>query len=61
MARRRLESGGPATPASKQVKADRVPADYVLPADVDADEVSKAIEAELGKHGSLPGGAAADD
>src|SRR3954451_12180093 len=48
MARRRLEAGGPAAPAPRPVKADPVPADYVLPLEVPADEVLKAIEAKLG-------------
>src|SRR5436305_5861966 len=57
MARRRLEAGGPAVPAPKPVKTDPVPADYVLPLDIPADEVSKAIEAELQKRGGLLNGA----
>ena len=51
MARRRLAAGGPAVPAPKPVKADPVPADYVLPLDIDADDVVTAIEAELQKRG----------
>ena len=51
MARRRLEAGGPAVPAPKPVKTDPVPADYVLPIDIDADDVVTAIEAELQKRG----------
>jgi len=57
MARRRLEAGGPAAPAPRPVKADPVPADYVLPLEVPADEVSKAIEAKLGARGDHSTGA----
>ena len=50
MARRRLEAGGPvATP--KPVKADAVPADYVLPLDIDPTDLVTAIEAEFLKRG----------
>ena len=48
MARRRLETGGATTPAPKP-KADLAPRDFMLPLDVDAMEVRKAIEAKLGK------------
>jgi len=53
MARRRLEAGGPAAPAPRPIKADPVPADYVLPLEVPADEVLKAIEAKLGVRGGI--------
>jgi len=48
MARRRLETGGAAPPAPKGAKPDLAPRDFVLPLDVDAEEVRKAIEAKLG-------------
>src|SRR3954465_15980837 len=57
MARRRLEAGGPAAPAPRPIKADPVPADYVLPLEVPADEVFKAIEAKLGARGDHSTGA----
>lgn len=47
MARRHLETGGAAPPALKRAKADLPPRDFVLPLDVDAEEVRKAIEAKL--------------
>ena len=53
----RLEAGGAVASSPKPVKADPVPADYVLPPDVRADEIVKAIEAELQKRGGLPNGA----
>ena len=57
MARRHLESGGTAAPTPKRAKADiaakqpnrdLAARDFVLPLDVDAEEVRKAIEAKLG-------------
>ena len=46
-ARRHLEAGGTAAPTPKQAKADLAPRDYILPLDVDADQVRQAIEAKL--------------
>ena len=48
MARRNLETGAKAPAPPKRVKADLAPRDFVLPLDVDAEEVRKAIEAKLG-------------
>ena len=48
MARRNLESGGKAAPSPKRAKPDLAPRDFILPLDVDAEEVRKAIEAKLG-------------
>jgi len=48
MARRHLEIGGKAAPSPKRAKADLAPRDFILPLDVDAEEVRKAIEAKLG-------------
>ena len=45
MARQRLEAGG--APQPKPAKPDPVPADFIVPKDVDTDEVAKAIEAKL--------------
>lgn len=56
MARRRLEAGGAAAaPSPKRVEPDTAPAEFVLPADIDAKEVRKAIEAQLGDRGSVRG------
>ena len=61
-ARQRLETGGTATPtqtratadrAPKRAKPDLAPRDFVLPLDLDAEEVRQAIEARLGD-GSRP-------
>ena len=51
MARRRLEAGGAAAPAPKRANADLAPRDFVLPLDVDAEELRKAIEAKLRDRG----------
>ena len=51
MARRHLEVGGVTAP--KRAKADLAPRDFVLPLDVDADEVRETIEAKLWE-GGLP-------
>ena len=49
MARRRhLEGGGAAAPTPKRAKADLAPRDYILPLDVEPDQVRHAIEAKLG-------------
>jgi hypothetical protein len=56
-ARQRLEAGGTAAPtptratadlASKRTNPDLAPGDFVLPLDVDPEEVRKAIETKLG-------------
>jgi hypothetical protein len=47
MARRHLEAGGAAPSATKCAKPDLVPRDFVLPLDVDADQVRQAIEVKL--------------
>ena len=46
--RRLLAEGGAAPPSPKHAKPDLAPRDFVLPLDVDAEEVRKAIEAKLG-------------
>src|SRR6202140_2259882 len=52
-ARRHLEAGGTAAPARGRVDDRAGPADFVLPADIEADDVAKAIEAKLrGTRGS---------
>jgi len=45
MARRHLEAGGTVASPPKRAKPDRAPRDFVLPLDVDAEEVRRAIEA----------------
>jgi len=54
MARRHLETVGAAPPAPKRAKADLAPRDFVLPFDLDAEEVRKAIEAKLGDGAAQP-------
>jgi hypothetical protein len=51
MARRRLEAGGPVATSSKPLKTDAVPADYVLPLDIDPMDLVTAIETEFLKRG----------
>ena len=51
MARQRLEAGG--TPVPKPIRKV-VPDDFIVPSDVDADEVRKAIERHLAERGSEP-------
>jgi hypothetical protein len=51
-ARQRLETGGTAAPAAKPAKPDPAPAAFVVPRDVDPDEVAKAIEAKLREQGA---------
>src|SRR5205823_3225143 len=50
-ARQRLEAGGTAAPVRKPVARDAAPADFIVPADVDADEVVRAIERQLADRG----------
>src|ERR1051325_4904638 len=51
MARRRLEVGGGVGMGCGGVDARVDPNEFILPADVDADEVVKAVEAELRRRG----------
>ena len=51
MARQRLECGG-AAPAEKAPTRDAAPTDFVVPKDVDVDELVKAIERHLAERGS---------
>src|SRR5947209_11958243 len=57
MAQRRLAAGGATVPASKR-SDDKAPADFVLPADVDASAVAAAIRNKLGVAVRLPDGGA---
>ena len=50
-ARQRLEAGGTAAPVRKPVARDAAPADFIVPADMDADEVVRAIERQLADRG----------
>jgi len=50
-ARQRLETGGAPAAAPKRAKPDPAPADFIVPADVDADEVARAIQAKLREQG----------
>jgi hypothetical protein len=52
MARRRLEDGGVASSEPKRVKANAAPTDFILPPDIAAEEVVKAIETQLRERGS---------
>lgn len=54
MARRRLEAGGPAAPRHAAVDDQADPNDVLLPADIDDDQVLKAVEAELRRRGVQP-------
>ena len=54
MARRHLEAGGPVASPRSYADHHAVPADFVLPPDIDADEVVNAIEARLSELGSTP-------
>src|SRR4051812_29587738 len=54
MARRHPETGGPVVSPRSYADDDSVPADFVLPPDIDADEVVKAVEARLRELGSSP-------
>ena len=49
VARQRLGAGG--TPQPKRAKPDPAPADFIVPADVDADKVARAVEARLREEG----------
>lgn len=51
--RRYLEAGGATAPAPKRANPDPVPADFIVPKDIDADELAQAIEAKLHEHGGL--------
>ena len=48
MARRHLETGGPTVSVPKSAKPDLAPRDYILPLDVNPDQVRQAIEAKMG-------------
>ena len=52
--RRFLAEGGAALQSPKHAKPDLAPRDFMLPLDVDAEEVRKAIEAKLGNSASQP-------
>jgi len=52
MARRRLEQGGATAQRPKPVGRKTIPADFILPLDVDADELVKAVERHLTERGS---------
>ena len=54
MARQRLEAGGTPAAPPKPIRSKTIPADFILPLDVDADEVRKAIERHLAERGSEP-------
>ena len=54
MARRRLEQGGATAPAAKPKARAADPGDFIVPADVDAQELAKAIERHLAQQGSEP-------
>ena len=54
MARRHLESGGATTPTANPATRSATPADFIIPADVDAHELVKAIERHLAQRGSEP-------
>jgi hypothetical protein len=51
MARRRLEAGGVAVAMPKHFEAKAKPADFIVPQDIDADELAKAIQAKLRERG----------
>ena len=51
MARRHLETGGPVVSPRSYADHHAVPADFVLPPDIDADEVVKAVEVKLREQG----------
>ena len=51
MARRHLEAGGATTPPPKHPKPDTAPADFIVPRDINADEVAQAVEAKLREQG----------
>jgi hypothetical protein len=52
-ARQRLEAGGAPAPARKPAKPDPAPSAFILPGDVDPDEIAKAIEAKLREGGPV--------